>query len=81
MGVAVYKGPLHTVEDAVCARRILVITCQRCSRSHIEWAFTLYQRFPRIRTVALHATVPGFYCKKCREPVSAWISTRGEGEA
>jgi hypothetical protein len=46
VSVAFYKGPLRNVEDAAAAGLIVIITCQRCSRSHETWAYNLCREFP-----------------------------------
>jgi hypothetical protein len=75
-----YRGAIDTVEQAMWARMVLYITCQRCSRPHSEWAYQLCLRRPRAKALPLNRTVPGFYCRGCKRNVSVYISARPEGE-
>lgn len=75
-----YRGPVETVEQAMWARMVLHINCQRCSRPHSEWAYQLCEREPQAKPLPLNRTVPGFYCRGCNRSVSVYISARPEGE-
>jgi hypothetical protein len=80
MGLKRYRGPIETVEQAQLANLILVITCQRCSRSSRIWAYRLLERWPQAAGKTLHKAEDGFWCRGCRRRVQAWISTRVSGE-
>jgi len=75
-----FRGDVENVEQAMWARLVLHITCQRCSRPHSEWAYRLCERESQAKPVLLNRTVPGFFCRGCNCSVSVYISARPEGD-
>jgi hypothetical protein len=80
VGLKRYRGPIETVEHAMCAGMVLHINCQRCSRPTSEWAYRLLQRRPKAKTIPLNKAVPGFYCRGCKQRVAVYISAAKEGD-
>jgi hypothetical protein len=67
VGIARYRGPIDTFEQALWAHAVLTITCQRCSRSASMWAYKL--RGKARGEMPMKRAVSGFYCKGCHRKV------------
>ncbi len=71
MGFKKYRGPVDTVEQAMMAHAVLIITCQGCGHYKREYAFRLWQRAPNTPALPLRKPVAGFRCRRCRTSVEA----------
>jgi len=80
MGLKKYRGPIVTVADAISAHRTITITCQRCSRYRIMWAYKIYLAKKAAASLPLEKTVPGFWCKGCRRSVNVFMKVDGPRE-
>lgn len=79
MGFKRYRGPVETVEQAMMAHAVIIITCQGCKHHKREWAWRLWQRAPKAVTLPLRQPVPGFRCRWCRRSVQAIITVAHAG--
>ena len=65
-----YRGPIDTVEHALMAHAICIMTCQRCRRHRRKWAYRIYEQVgEHVIGMPLRKPVPGFYCTCCKRQV------------
>jgi hypothetical protein len=74
MGFKKYRGPVETVEQAMMAHAVLVITCQECGHSRRRYAYRLWDQVPKAAGWPLGKPLPGFQCRACRRSVAAVLT-------
>jgi len=77
MGYRRYRGPVHTVEQAMFADMPVRITCESCGYFRQMHAFELMRKLSKKRRekgVNLWEPVSGFFCRGCKRNVKAIIS-------
>jgi hypothetical protein len=75
MGFKKYRGPVHTVHQAMMASAVVVITCQSCRHNRRMWAWRIYELAKdRVLSMPLGKPVGGFFCKGCRRSAKAVIA-------
>ena len=73
-----YRGPVHTLAQALLADLPVRVTCEQCGWTRQMHAFELSQKLRSKRhlsTLNLWEPTPGFRCGGCRRSVRAVIST------
>lgn len=74
MGFKKYRGPVETVEQAMMAHAVLIITCQGCGHYRRRYAYRLYDQHRKSAAFHLGMPIPGFNCRMCRRSVSAVLT-------
>ena len=77
MGTRRYRGLIMTLEQAMFADMPVRITCERCSRFRQMHAFALMRMLGAKRRqigIRLGEPASGFYCRGCRQKVTAVVS-------
>ena len=77
MGSARYRGPVHTLAQALLADMPVRVTCAECGHVRQMHAFALTEktaRHPKLRTLNLWEPVAGFRCGRCGRSVRAVVT-------
>ena len=77
MRQASYRGPVHTLAQALRADLPVRVTCTECGAFRQMHAFELSQKVSgkrHLATLNLWEPTPGFFCKGCKRSVRAVVS-------